>query len=94
MKNMLREALKKRDFTEDVAILAKTATIVQKDIFTHDHFKFSGSFPPKCQEDSLPSSLKSLVSLIFNGPNLKNQDRRDSQACLTASQLLLYNVKK
>ncbi len=94
MKNMLREALKKRDFTEDVAILAKAATIVRKDIFTHDHFKFSGSFPPKCQEDSLPSSLKSLVSLIFNGPNLKNQDRRDSQACLTASQLLLYNVKK
>ncbi len=94
MKNMLREALKKRDFTEDVAILAKAATIVRKDIFTHDHFKFSGSFPPKCQEDSLPSSLKFLVSLIFNGPNLKNQDRRDSQACLTASQLLLYNVKK
>ena len=27
MKNMLREALKKRDFTEDVAILTKAATI-------------------------------------------------------------------
>ena len=94
MKNMLREALKKRDFSEDVAILAKAATIVRKDIFNHDHFTFTGSFPPKCQEDSLPSSLKSLVSLIFNGPDLKDQDRHDSQACLTISQLILYSVKK
>ena len=94
MKNMLREALKKWNFSEDVAILAKAATIVRKDIFDHDHFTFTGSFPPKCQEDSLPSSLKSLVSLIFNGPDLKDQDRHDSQAYLTISQLILYSVKK
>ena len=94
MKNMLREAIKKRDFSEDVAILAKAATIVRNDIFNHDHFKFTGSFPPKCQTNSLPSSLKSLVSLILNGTNLKDQDRHESQACLTISQLILYNVKK
>ena len=94
MKNMLREALKKRDFSEDVAVLVKAAAIVRNDIFNHDHFKFSGSFPLKCQEDSLPLSLKSLVSLILNGPNLKDQDRHESQVCLTISQLLLYNVKK
>ena len=91
---MLKEALKKRDFSEDVAILVKAATIVRNDIFNHDSFTFTGNFPPKCQENSLPSSLKSLVSLILNGPNLKNQDRRESQACLTICQLILYNVKK
>ena len=75
MKNMLRESLKKRDFSDDIAVLAKAATIVRNDIFDHDHFTFTGSFPPKCQENSLPLSLKSLVSLILNGPNLKDQDR-------------------
>ncbi len=39
-------------------------------------------------------SLKSLVSLILNGPNLKDQDKHESQSCLTISQLLYYNVKK
>ena len=49
MKNMLKEALKKRDFSEDVAILAKAAAIIRNDIFNHDHFTFTGIFPPKCQ---------------------------------------------
>ena len=94
VKNMLKDALKKRDFKEDALILAKAASIVRKDIFSHDGFQFSGSFQQNCQEDSLPSSLKSLVSLILNGSNLKDQDKCESQACLTASQVILYNVKK
>ena len=94
MRNMLKEALKKRDFSEDVTVLAKAAKIVRDDIFNHDHFTFTGSFPPRCQEDSLPSSLKSLVSLILNDPNLKDQDRHESQACLTISQLILHIIKK
>ena len=91
---MLKEALKKRDFSEDAAILAKAAVIVRNDIFNHHCVSFTGAFLPNCQEDSLPSSLKSLVSLILNGPNLKDQDRHETQACLTAAQVLLYNVKR
>ena len=94
MKNMQKKALKKRDFSEDVAILAKAAAIIRNDIFNHDHFTFTGSSPPKWQEHSLPSSLKSLVSLVLNGLNLQDQDRQESQASLTISQLILYNVKK
>ena len=67
MRNMLKEALKKRDFTEDAQIFAKAASIIRKDIINHDAFKFEGSFPENCQETSLPSSLKTLISLIFNG---------------------------
>ena len=89
MRSILKEALKKRDFLEDVNILARAASIVRKDIFGHEGCKFDGSFPEKCQETSLLSSLKTLISLIFNGPNLKNQDRHKSQACLT-----VYNAKK
>ncbi len=94
MENMLREALKKRDFSEDAVILAKAASIIRNDIFNHQCFNFAGCFPPGCQEDSLPSSLKSLVSLISNGTSLKDQDRHESQASLTIGQLILLNIKK
>ena len=92
--NMLKEALKKGDFSEDVVILAKAAAIIQNDVFNHQCFQFSGNFRPVCQESSLPSSLKSLVSLIFNRPNLKDQDEHEFQACLTVSQFILYHIKK
>ncbi len=94
MQDMLKEALKKRDFTEDDTILARAATLIRNDIFNHQCFDFAGSFPPGCQEDSLPSSLKSLISLIFSGANLKDQDKHESQACLTVGQIILYNTKR
>lgn len=94
MESMLRDAMKKRNFSEDLEILAKAATIIRNDIFSQEWFKFSGSFPPNCQEDCLPTTLKSLVSLILSGPNLKDQDKKESQACLTISQLIFFNVKK
>ena len=94
MRNILKDALKKQDFAEDAAVLAKAAAIIRKDIFSHQSFKFTGHFPPKCQEDSLPSSLKSLISMILNGSNLKDQDKRESQACLTIGQGIFYNTKK
>ena len=94
MTNMLKEALKDRDFTEDAVLLAKAAAIVRKDIFNHQCFIFTGSFPSECQEDSLPSSLKSLVSMILNGLSLKDQGKRESQACLTIGQGILFNTKK
>ena len=76
---MLKEALKKRDFSEDTTILAM---IIRNDTFNHQCFKFDGFFPSKCQQNSLPSSLKYLISLIYNGSNLKDQDKQESQACL------------
>ena len=33
MQNMLREALKKRDYSEDAAVLAKAAMIIRSDVF-------------------------------------------------------------
>ena len=94
MENMLKEALRKRGFSEDAITLAKAATIIRNDVFNHQCLQFNGSFSPGCQQNSLPSSLKSLVSLILNGPNLKDQDKCESQACLTVSQVILFNIKK
>ena len=94
MRNILKDALKKQDFAEDAAVLAKAAAIIRKDIFSHQSFKFTGHFPPKCQEEKLPSSHKSLISMILNGPNLKDQDKRELQACLTIGLGIFYNTKK
>ena len=94
MKNILQEAMKVRDFSEDAAILTRAAKIIRKDIFEHDSNGFSGNFSSKCQEKSLPSSLKSLITMILNSPNLKEQDDAITQPCLTIGQIFIYNTKK
>ena len=92
--SMLREAVKKRNFSEDDAVLAKAASLVRTDIFNQTSARFTGCFPQKCQEHSLPSSLKFLISLILNGPSLTDQNRCETQACLTVGQAIVYNTKK
>lgn len=93
--NILKEAVKERDVSDDTKILAKAAKILRRDIFSNStQFRFDGSFPAGCQESSVPASLKSLVSMTLNGLNLKDQSNNDSQACLTVCQSILFNVKK
>lgn len=54
---------------------------------------FSGSFGPKCQEESIPMSLLTLVAVIINGPIIEAQSSASSmpQPILTIAQLLMYN---
>ena len=92
--SLLKDALKQRNFSEDAEILARAATIVRKDIFAHKGFSFSGCFPMDCQLKYLPSSLRSLVSIILNGLNIKDQEQSESQACLTVCQTIIFNTKK
>ena len=70
---MIQDALKKRDFSEEALILARAASIIREDIFNHEGILFNRSFPEKCQDKSLSSSLKTPISFILNGSNLKNQ---------------------
>ena len=92
--SLLKDALKQRDFSEDAEILARAATIVRKDIFAHKGFNFAGCFPMGCQLKYLPSSLRSLVSIILNGLNIKDQEQSESQACLTVCETIIFNTKK
>ena len=94
MNQMLKDAIKDRDFHDDIVTLAKAAYIIRKDGFSYAGFTYSGQFPEGCQENSVPLSLKSLISMVLNGTNLKNQETRESQACLTVCQTILYNMKK
>ena len=53
-------------------------------------FIFSGKFSYNYQSDFVPTLLKSLVSMLINGHNMKNQDPVESQACLTLSRLIFF----
>ena len=94
MHSLLKDALKKRDISDDVNNLAKVASIIRKDILEYKGFSFAGCVPLQCQEKSIPTSLKSLVSMIINGLNLKDQNHCESPACLTVCQTIIFNIKK
>lgn len=83
------------DADSDAVYLARAATIVRRDMF-QTKMEFNGSFHTECQEQSLPTSLLSLVAIVLNGPNIKTQSSSSSvsQPALSISQLLLYNSCK
>ena len=93
MQEMLKQALNS-DHVEDALILAKAAKLLRRDIFNSAGFRFNASFPSECQQNSVPTSLKTLVTMMLVGADLKDQSTTDSQACLTISQTILFNCKK
>ncbi len=74
------------DYQEDVLISKKAAKIVH-DIFSSNRFNFNASFPHRCQQESVPTTLKPCYSeeLTFWTRTT------DSQACLSVSQAILFN---
>ena len=93
MITMIREAIKKRDYTEDAYALSKVANIIRRDMLQHDTYTFTGSFTSRCQEASVPASLKALVSMILHGTKLDDQQGKEPQACMTIAQVITFNAK-
>ena len=93
MQDMLKQTMVS-DHEEDALILMKAARIVRTDILQSNGFHFNGSFPSNCQQESLPTTLKSLITMLLEGADMMEQDSAESQACLTVSQMLLFNCKK
>ena len=81
------------DYEGAALLLAKAARIVRKDNASHKGFHFGGIFGSSCQQESVPSTLKTIVSMLLNSADLKDQDSLDSQANLTISQAILFNFK-
>ena len=52
----------------------KVVTMVRKTIFTQEGFKFNGSFPVGCQDASISPNLKTLVSKLLYGSNIKEKE--------------------
>ena len=70
------------DYEGDALLLAKATRIVRKDNVSHNRFHFDGKFGSSCQQESVPSTLKAIVSMLLNGTDLKDQDSTDSQDSL------------
>ena len=85
MEKLLRDSLDSVNFESDALLMSKVAKMVRNEIFQWKKFCFSGKFPSNRQNDAVSPLLKSLVSMLINGHNMKNQDAIESQACLTIS---------
>ena len=81
------------DYEGDALLLTKAARIVRKDIASHKRFHFDGKFGSSCQQESVLSTLKTIVFMLLNSADLKDQDFMDSQENLTISQAILFNFK-
>ena len=66
--------------------MMKPAKIVREDILNSDVMQFNGSFGANCQQQSIPTNVKYLVSMLLNGCTIKDQD---SQSCLSISQTIV-----
>ena len=92
MHQMLRQEFTP-EFERDALILAKAARIVRNEIFSSRRFNFNGTFPSDCWKKAIPTQLKSLITMLMQRTDLKDQVTTDSQACLTASQIIPYHCK-
>ena len=90
----LLRVLWKHDYESDALLLAKAARIVRCEMFNEPGFHFDGSFPSNCQDASIPSSLKILISMLLNGSTITQGRAIESQATLTTLQLIVFNSKK
>ena len=93
MQQVLKQVMMETNYEYEAVTLAKAVKIVCKEIIGYKSFHFDGKFPVGCLQESVPSSLKTLVSILLNGADLKDQDTciTDSQASLTISQMILFN---
>ena len=62
MHEVLENARLISDYKNEALQIAKVAKVIREEMFVHEHFKFSGSFPQNCQGASLPYSLKGALS--------------------------------
>ena len=85
------------DDDSEALLLARASRIIRRDIFAHKNRLFNGSFETNCQESSVPSSLKALVLMILDGPQIKTEsvdNLSTTAASLAISQLMSFNCVK
>ena len=88
LNTIVKDALDERKYEADVRSIYKVAKLIRKDMFAHEGFHFKGGFDIKSQIDSIPSSLKTLISMLLIGPSLHDND---SQRALSICQLIYLN---
>ena len=80
------------DSDNDVVHLVRLAQIMRRQMFEEGE-PFNG-FPEGCQEYSVPSLLRALVSMFLEGPSIKDQMADTTPAALANAQMLKFNCIK
>ncbi|KAJ8393374.1 hypothetical protein AAFF_G00060960 [Aldrovandia affinis] len=80
------------DSDSDAVHLAHAAQIVRRHMFGEAK-PFTG-FPEGCQEESVPPLLLALVSMILEGPSIKEQMADTNPAAIATTQILKFNSVK
>ena len=93
LQKLLKDTITYRDFDSQAILMAQLAKVMRQEIVNCKPFQFSGEFPLKCQENSIPTTLKTFISMLLNGPDVQDQDNCEFQACLTIPQLVCFNMK-
>ena len=87
---MKQNASKNTDLYKSEALdIASVAKRVREAIFKHDNFKFCGDFTLNCLKDC----QSEVVDFYIMGHHSRVR-KLDSQECLTAGQIILFNTKK
>ena len=84
------------DIDSNIMCLAKAATIVRKHIFENSYV-CNGKLNRDEQVRSVPNVLLAFVSMLLEGPNIRDQIERTTlqrNAGLTIAQLLVFNSVK
>ena len=77
------------DSDNGVVHLTRAAQTVRRHMFEEGE-PFNG-FPEGCQEDSVPSLLLALVSMVLEGPSIKDQMADTTPVALAIAQVLKFN---
>ena len=80
------------DSDNDVVHLARAAETVRRHMFEEGE-PFNG-FPEGYQDDYVPSLLLALVSMVLEGPSIKDQMADTTPATLAIAQMLKFNCIK
>ena len=94
LQKLLTEELESYDFDKDALSMVHVTKLIRQEMSNKQFHTFDGSFTPHCQDDSVPNSLKVLISMLLYGSNINEQTAGDSQTCLTICQLIRFNVKE
>ena len=74
------------NYEDDALVRSEDATIVREDVLNSNDYQFLGSsFSPDCQQDSVPTNLKYLVSMRLKAPCIKDQHSVESQSSFSNS---------
>ena len=72
LKKLLKESM-----SYEAISMVKLVKVIRQEILEWGLFDFSGTFQMHCQANSVPNTLKMLISMLLNGPNVQHQDISD-----------------